>query len=346
MESELFDPQSTTNQKQPGLPDAVRTKTPSKVYGVGGLLVVLLLFPGLHLLLGGTLNFYLNLMLFAFMYIALSSSWNIMGGYTGYISLGHNVFFAIGGYFGGTLLVYHDISVFVSAPFAGLLTMLVGLLIGLITLRVRGPSFIISTVALVLVVRLVLDNWRYVGGANGMSLPLLDLPVAWSKIPFYYAMLLIAVLAVFMSYRIRHSKLGLGLRAISQDEIKAEAAGIPTRRYKIIAFALSGFFIGVAGAIWGQYLTYISPSIFLLILIGAQMVLMCILGGKGTVAGPIVGAVLVILMNEFFLSRFGGTELNIFGTGLLMVLVLLFFPDGIVGSLRKMRRLPGFLDWD
>jgi len=328
-----------------------KTPTPSaadfwlKFAPIGVLLILLLLFPLLHLTLGG-LNFYLNILLIMFMHSALASSWNIIGGYAGYISLGHNVFFAIGGYFSGVLLIYFDVPVFVSAIFAGVLALLFGLLIGGITLRVRGPAFIIATVALVLVVRIILDNWEYVGGSNGMSLPLLIKSADYAKIPFYYGMLLVAMGAVYLSYRVRHSKLGLGLRAISQDEIKAESAGIPTSAYKILAFALSGFFIGTAGALWGQYLTYIRPNIFLIVLVGAQMVLMCILGGKGTVAGPVVGAVLVIVINEFVLSHFGGTELNIFGTGLLMLLVLIFFPDGVVGSLRKMGYLPAFLDWD
>jgi branched-chain amino acid transport system permease protein len=345
MESELLETKPTTDAP-PSTRAIAGIRVPGKFLPVGGLLLALLAFPLLHLVRGGDLNFYLNLLLIMFMHSTLASSWNIMGGYTGYISLGHNVFFAVGAYTAGILLAYHDIPVFVSAPLAGLLALLAGVVIGLITLRVRGPSFIIATVAMVLVLRIVLDNWDYVGGANGKSLPLLDLSVEWAKIPIYYAMLLTVALAVYMSYRIRHSKLGLGLRAISQDEIKAESAGIPTSAYKIIAFGLSGLFIGVAGAFWAQYLTYIRPSIFLLILIGAQMVLMCILGGKGTVAGPVVGAVLIISINELVLDNFGGNELNIFATGLLMLLVLVFFPDGIVGSLRKMGRLPGFLDWD
>ena len=323
-----------------------RSRFWAKVLPIAVVMVGLLLLPVIHLALDVNLNFYLNLVLIMFMHSALASSWNIMGGYTGYISLGHNVFFAIGGYFSGMLLLRLGVPVFLSAPFAGIAAMLIGLLVGFITLRVRGPSFIIATIALVLVTRITLDNWGFVGGTNGKSLPLLVESARYAKIPFYYGMLLIAIGAVSLSYRIRHSKLGLGLRAISQDEIKAESSGIPTSMYKIIAYALSGLFIGMAGALWGQYLTYIAPNIFLLVLVGAQMVLMSILGGKGTVAGPVVGAVLVILINEFFLNQFGGTELNILGTGLLMLLVLLFFPDGVVGSLRNMGRLPSFLDWD
>jgi branched-chain amino acid transport system permease protein len=311
------------------------------------LLLILLLVPVFHLMLGGKLNFYMTILLTMFLHSTMASSWNIMGGYAGYVSLGHNVFFAIGGYFGGIMLSKLGIPVFVSAPFAGLFAMLVGFIVGFITLRVRGPSFIIATVALVLLTRIVLENWDFVQGARGMALPLLINDALYAKIPFYYAMLLIAIGAIYLSYRIRHSKFGLGLRAISQDEIKAESAGIPTNRYKILALALSGFFIGAAGAIWGHYLNYLQPAIFLMILVGAQMVLMSILGGKGTVAGPVIGAVLVILINEAVLSSpFGSSELNIFMTGLLMLLVLLFFPDGVVGSLRKRGYLPPFLDWD
>lgn len=317
-----------------------------KLIGVGVLILGLALYPLLHFASGGALNFHLHIMLVTFMYVTMASSWNIIGGYTGYISLGHNVFFAIGGYIGGVMLRDLGVPVYLSAPLAGIAAFTVGLVIGFITLRVKGPSFIISTVALVLVVRITLDNWHYVGGANGIPLPFIEVPVIWSKIPYYYGFLLIAVLTVFMSYRIRHSKLGLGLRAISQDEVKAESAGIPTNMYKILAYALSGMFIGVAGAVYGQYIRYLQPSIFLLILVGAKLVLMCIIGGKGTVAGPVLGAVLIIAIDELVLSNFGGTELNIFGTGLLMTIVLLFFPDGVVGSLRNYKRLPGILNWD
>ncbi len=216
----------------------------------------------------------------------------------------------------------------------------------MITLRTGGPTFIISTIALVLLTKIALDNWSYIGGSNGMSLPLVALPVELVKLPFYYGMLIIAIGAVYLSYRIRRSKFGLGLRAISQDETKAEVAGIPTGFYKILAFALSGLFVGMAGALWGYYLTFLRPTIFLSILLGARFVLMTILGGRGTVAGPVVGAVVFIAANEFFVSKLGASELNIAATGLLLILALLFFPEGIVGTLKQRGRLPRALDWD
>lgn len=312
---------------------------------IAALVILAAAFPLLHIAVGG-LNYWLHMGLFLFMNVAIASSWNIIGGYAGYISLGHNVFFAIGGYAAAILFAYFGVSPFIGFALCGMIAMGVGFLVGMITLRTRGPTFIISTIALVLLVKILFDNWDYIGGTNGISLPLLRLPVEYVKLPFYYAMLALAVGAVYLSLRIRRSKFGLGLRAISQDETKAEVAGIPTRLYKTLAFALSGLFIGMAGALWGYYLTYLSPVIFLSILVGAKFVLMTILGGRGTVSGPVVGAFVFIAANEFFVSRFGATELNIVATGLALLMVLLFFPEGIVGTLKRNGRLPRFLDWD
>lgn len=294
----------------------------------------------------GTLNYWLYMLTICFMYIIWSSSWNIIGGYAGYISLGHNVFTAIGAYFSGMIFVFWRISPFISAPIAGIVAMITGLLFGLIALRTRGSTFIISTIALVLLVAETFDNWKLTGGVNGLAMPMIPLDGKIAKIPFYYYMLIIMVLCILMTYFIKHSKFGLGLRAISQDEIKAEVAGIPTRQYKILAFGLSGLFIGMSGALYGYSLTYLRPSIFLTVAIGTGIVLNTILGGKGTVSGPVIGAAIMLAVNEFVVSKLGATELNIVVTGLILIFVLLFFPDGIVGSLRNKETLPTFLDWD
>ncbi|MDH4247663.1 MAG: branched-chain amino acid ABC transporter permease [Deltaproteobacteria bacterium] len=311
---------------------------------VAGLVLLLALVPLLHLSLGG-FGYWLHMLLYTFMYIAMASAWNIIGGFAGYISLGHNVFFAVGGYFSAVLLVYFDISPFLTTPLAGLAAMVLGIVFGLISLRTRGPAFIISTIALTMVIKIAFDNWDYIGGSNGISLPLSSLSNEVVKIPFYFAFYAIALVTVYSSYRIRHSKFGLGLRAIAQDEMKAELAGIQTRQYKIMAFGLSGFFVGMTGAIWGDYLTFLRPTIFLSILVAAKLVLMTVLGGKGTVSGPVLGAILFILINEFFVTVLGGSELNIVATGLLLAVVLLFFPKGIVGTLKDKGLLPQFLDW-
>jgi branched-chain amino acid transport system permease protein len=314
-------------------------------YGVPlGLLVILAALPIFQIVNDG-LNYWLHMLLYVFLYIILSSSWNIIGGYAGYISLGHNVFFAFGAYFAGMVFVYLRISPFITAPLAGILAMLSGLLFGLIALRTRGTAFIISTIALVLLMMEVLDNWMLTGGTNGLAMRIIELDGQYAKIPYYYYLLVIAILTVLTSYFIKHSKFGLALRAISQDETKAEVAGIPTRLYKILAFGISGLFIGMAGAIWGSYLTYLRPSIFLTVAIGTNIVLNAILGGKGTVSGPVIGAAIMIAVNEFVVAKLGASELNIVVTGLILVFVLLFFPEGIVGTLKNKNLLPSFLDW-
>jgi branched-chain amino acid transport system permease protein len=308
------------------------------------MVVALALFPLLQLGLGG-FNYWLHMMLYTFMYIAMASSWNVIGGFAGYISLGHSAFYGIGGYVAGALMTFAGISPFLSAPLGGVLCFALGLLVGLTTLRTRGPAFIISTIALLMLAKLALDNWEALGGTNGMSLPLPTLPAETMKLPFYYGMLAVAVAAVYASYRIRHAKLGLGLRAIAEDEVKAEAAGIPTRLYKIVAFAASGFFIGIVGGLWAYYLTYLKPTIFFQILTSAQIVLMAIVGGRGTVAGPVLGAILLVGADELLVAKLGSTELNIAAKGAMMLVVLMFFPDGIIGTLKARGRLPRILDW-
>jgi branched-chain amino acid transport system permease protein len=328
----------TAEVLEPSIPSRIRW------YVLGALVLAAVLLPTVRGL--GSYNYVLQLGTVILMWIAMTSSWNILGGYTGYISLGHNVFFGVGGYVAGMLLIELGWSPFVTAPLAGLFAMGLGLLAGLITYRTHGPSFIISTIALLLVVTLLMDNWSYLGGSSGMSLPLPGYEVSWLKVPFYYAMLVCALGAMWLGYKVAHSKFGLALRAIASDEVKAEAAGINTRKFKVMAFALSAFFPGAVGAIWGYSLAYLRPVIFLLIAIAARMVLMVIVGGRGTVAGPVIGAMLIVLLDETSVTLFGATELNLVITGALMVVTLLFFPLGIVGSLRDRNRLPSWLDWD
>jgi branched-chain amino acid transport system permease protein len=332
-------PQPTSSTPAPG------RRIDSKKAGLAFILFAVAAVPFSYSLLT-TYSYTLQIMTTGFLWIALASSWNIIGGYAGYISLGHNVFLAAGAYFAGGVFAYMDISPFIMAPVAGLLCVGLGTVIGLITLRTRGPAFIISTIALMLIARILFDNWDYLGGSNGLSLPLLDLDTGLIKVPFYYGMLLCAIGAVYLSYRVRHSKFGLGLRAIAEDEVKAEVAGVNTRAYKVAAFALSGFFIGAAGALWGYSLFYLRPEAFLTLAVAADMVLMSIIGGRATVAGPVIGAILIVAFNEIAVSELGSSEINLALTGVLLMGALLFFPLGVVGTLREKRRLPRILDWD
>ena len=312
---------------------------------VGVLLLILLLMPLARPIIG-PYNYVILLMTNTLMWVTMASSWNILGGYTGYISLGHAVFLGVGGYVAAVPLYYYDVSPFLTAVVGGLAAVALGFVAGLITLRTRGPAFIISTIALLFMFLLIFENVEYLGGTAGLPLPVVPLPRDWLKAPFFYAMLLAAVGSIVLSYQVAHSKFGLGLRAIAEDETKAEVAGVPTRFYKILAFALSAFWVGFVGAMWGYSLSFVRPTLFFTVAISAQMVLMAIIGGRGTVAGPVVGAVLIMAINEFSITQFGSSEINIVIAGVLLVTVLLFFPFGIVGTLRVKGRLPAFLDWD
>jgi branched-chain amino acid transport system permease protein len=342
----MDDTRESIASRRKSAPKPASSGTTSKIIVLLAIVGLLLLLPLSRPMVGDPYNYMMQMATITMMWVALATSWNLIGGYAGYISLGNNVFFGIGGYLAGGLLVYQGWSPFITAILAGLVGLGLGLLVGLITLRTRGPAFIIATVALLLMAALIFENWELLGGTNGFSLPLPEFPREWSRAPFYLAMLATAAGSVLLSWKVAHTKLGLGLRALADDEVKAEVLGINTNRYKIIAFALSGIFPAVAGAIWGYSLTYLQPSIFFTIGIAAQMVLMAIIGGRGTVAGPVVGAILLVALNEASVSQFGSSELNIVVTGSILIVVLLFFPTGIIGSLRQRRRLPAFLDWD
>jgi branched-chain amino acid transport system permease protein len=307
---------------------------------------LVLLFPWIAYPIFDSYAYVMQLGMLLLMWIAMSSSWNILGGFAGYISLGHGVFYAVGGYTAGLALAHWGISPFLFLPVAGFAAMAVGFLAGLITLRTRGPAFIVATIAMLFLFLLWFDNWEFIGASSGLDLPLFQFNIQFLKVPFYYAMAVSAMGAVYLSYRVAHSKFGLGLRAISQDETKAEVAGINTRWYKVWAFALSAFFIGTAGAVYGYSLTHLRPLTFFAIAVAARMVLMAIIGGRGTVAGPVIGAILILGVNEVAIRQLGESALNIVFTGLILLAALLFFPEGIVGSLRKAGRLPAFLDWD
>lgn len=342
-------PARETSSTQPRTGGWQGSPSPRLQRGLTQVVVVALLMavPLSRPVIGEAYNYVVQLATVTLMWITLSTSWNLIGGYAGYVSLGNNVFFGIGGYFSGALAVYHGWSPFLTAALAGLVSMAIGVVVGLITLRTRGDAFIIATIALLLMTSLTFDNWSYVGGSNGLSLPLFtSVPYEWYRTPFYVAMALTAVGSTILSWWIAHSKLGQGLRVLAQDEGKAEVLGINTRLYKIMAYSLSAYFPAAAGAIWGYSLGYLRPSVFFTIAIAAQMVLMAIIGGRGTVAGPVLGAIVMVTLNETAVTKLGSSELNIVFTGVFLVLVVIFLPRGIVGTLKRHRRCPPALDWD
>jgi ABC-type branched-subunit amino acid transport system permease subunit len=281
-------------------------------------------------------GFYLDLLLFTFMYAAMSVGWNIMGGFAGYVSLGHVGFFGLGSYVAGLLVVHFGIPVFVSAPFVGLFVAVAGAGLGWISLRARGTSFVIVTLTFTYMIQLIALNWRgLTGGSAGLYLPLLDLPGDLVILPFYYSMLILLVVAILVSILIRRSKFGLGLVAIREEEGKADGSGVNTSLYKILAFAISVSFAGVAGALHAQYLNYIDPDLAFELIITLNLIIMCLVGSRGTIWGPVLGAFIIQPLSQYLIylvpSGIAG-QVHLVALGVVLVLVVMFMPDGIITS--------------
>jgi branched-chain amino acid transport system permease protein len=285
-----------------------------------------------------------NFAVFTVMYIGLATAWNIMGGYTGYISLGHAAFFGFGSYSFGLMLNHLHITPgyapFLLVPVAGLVAAIVAVGIGWVALRTRAATFVIVTIAFMFMCQLLAENLvKVTGGGAGLRFPY---PRDWGgdffNTPFYYAMLALAVLAIAVSWSIRRSKFGLGLLAIRDDEDKALAVGVPTRSFKLTAFVISGALVGMIGAVYGYYVTYIYPQFVFDPLIGISMVLMVFLGGLGTLAGPVVGALLLEPAQLQFAYRFGASRLYLVFYAAVFLIVILLLPRGIVPSVTDLVR--------
>jgi branched-chain amino acid transport system permease protein len=286
-------------------------------------------------------GFYLDLLLFTFMYAAMSVGWDIMGGLAGYVSLGHVGFFGLGSYLAGLLVVHFGIPVFVSAPVVGIVAGIVGAGLGWVSLRARGTSFVIVTLTFTYVIQLVALNLRGItGGSSGLYLPLLDLPGDLVIVPFYYSMLILLVVAILVSIVIRRSKFGLGLVAIREEEGKADGSGVNTSLYKILAFAISVSFAGAAGALHAQYLNYIDPDLAFELIITLNLIIMCLVGSRGTLWGPVLGAFIIMPLSQYLIylipSQIAG-QVHLIALGAILVLVVMFMPDGIITSWMRWR---------
>lgn len=266
---------------------------------------------------------------------SLAMAWNIMGGLTGYISLGHSTFFGIGAYFTGLTVVHFDLPPFAMAATAGLFVGLVAIPIGYLALRTRDASFVIVTLALVYITGLMAQAWRgLTRGSLGLSLPRLEgLERDAVHIPFYFAFLLLLGLVVLVTWWIRRSRFGMGLNAVREDEDKAEMLGVDTDIYKLIAFALSASFVGIGGGIYAYWFSYLDPNFVFDISIGVNMILMALLGGVRSLLGPLLGALIVVPTSEYFLAEFGASQLHLLATGLLLGIIVLVMPQGIIPAL-------------
>ena len=277
-------------------------------------------------------------------YACTATAWNFMGGFTGYVSLGHAAFFGLGAYGTGILIRDLGLPSFVAWLLAGLLVLLVTIPLGIAALRVRGASFVIVSISFVLILLLVFQAWgSFTGGSDGLVVPrpFPDLLRPEHHQVFFY--LFAALLAVMLVtwWAIDRSRFGTGLKAVREDEDKAQALGVPTRNYKLVAYVVSATFTGLAGGMYALWFGDLDPIFQFSIMLGSYMVLMALFGGVRHLYGPLLGALVVGVGLEYFKLEFGDTQFHLVATALLLGVVVLFMPDGIIPAVQSLLKRLG-----
>ena len=284
-------------------------------------------------------------------YIVLSTAWNILGGYTGYTNFGTGAFFASGAYTSAVLhkmpAVLHTAFGWTVTPvplpvmilFGGLVSGAMGLGTGYLSLRLRGVFFAIATLALSIVVQTLIVNWDFVGGSRGIYIirPALA-PLGGGYIQYLFTLMtLLAVGAVGIARSIERSRLGLGLASIRDDEMAAEASGVPTLKLKLIATTLSGGLMGMAGAPLPYYVTYLDPTSSFNLSYAVNSVAMPVIGGMTSWIGPVIGSILLGTIQQLATVTIS-SALNLLIVGVLLILFVIIAPNGIVGLVQSWRR--------
>ena len=292
---------------------------------VRNLIVLAVAALALSLLPHGVNVYFRSFALFTMMYIVLALSWNIISGFTGYTSFGHVMFYGLGAYACAILVADRGWHWLPTLGIGAALAVVMAIVIGYPVLRLKGPYFAIAMLGAAEGMRVIATVWdSLTHGGVGISFPSVE-----NSFETYYAMLILMVVTIVVAYVVGHSRFGVRLNAIREDEGAAEALGINATRYKLAAFALSAIFPAVAGGIQAYKVLYIDPPSVFLIQITIAMALMSMLGGKGTVIGPIIGAIVLYTIQEVAWANFPTAHLIAYG--IFIIVVARFIPRGIVG---------------
>lgn len=283
------------------------------------------------------------------MYVALASSLNIILGYTGYVSFGHIVFYGIGGYVAFYLMNSYGFHLLSSMLMGGLGAALAAFALGEAVLRLRGAYFAIATIGVNEAVKALVNNLNFIGGAEGLFFNFRIYRAyggAARAIWFsYYTMAAVALITLVASYLIKRSKFGLGLMAIREDEDAAIILGVNAKRYKSLAYAASAFFPGMVGAVFFFKSGNIEPHDAFHLIKSIEMIFMVMLGGYGTVTGPFVGALTYERLKGFLLVNPIFKNLHMAISGFILLIIVLFMPQGIVGFVRdRSKKIRGVLE--
>ncbi|HTZ36344.1 MAG TPA: branched-chain amino acid ABC transporter permease [Stellaceae bacterium] len=265
-----------------------------------------------------------------------ASAWNMLGGYAGQISVGHAMFYGIGAY--APLMAYRlwELPPVAGVPAGIAISLVVATIIGLPTFRLVGHYFSMATIAVAELIRIVVSNWDFVGGAIGLMGPatsrtVLDLSFK-SSVPYYYLFLAVLAVVLATTRHVERSRLGYYLRAIKAGERAARSLGVPVRRYKLFALLLSAGFTAVAGSLYALMIGFADPDSVFGLLISVEMIIVAALGGAGTLFGPLIGAAILVPLREFSNSLFGGgsSGLTYILFGGIIMLIARFEPGGLM----------------
>ncbi len=277
-----------------------------------------------------------GLFIFIMMWVVLGSSWNLLAGYTGQVSFGHAAYFGIGAYAAGLPFMHWGISPWWGLLTGGITAVVLGYLLGIVVFKLRGPYFALGTLATAEILRIIFGQEEWLtNGHNGI----LYVTTWVDKYPYYFIIWAIALATVFSVKALMKSKAGFYFLSIREDEDAAKAIGINTHKYKNISMAVSTFWAGTAGAFYMIYMGFIDPEVvFALHNISIITILVGIIGGVGTIWGPAVGAIIMVLVQELFRSAFFGlapqwiSKVHALVFGLLVIFVILYMAGGVVGD--------------
>src|SRR5213082_415251 len=270
-------------------------------------------------------------------YVVIATAWNILGGYGGYVNFGTPAFFALGAYTAVFLIRSIKAPLPVLIVAGGLVAALLGLGIGYLTLRLRGTFFSIATLALFVVLQTMIINWEYVGGSRGISVIRPSGPPFGNYVVFLFTvMVALAVVSVTAARVIERSWIGRGLAALRDNEEAAECMGVPTLKLKLFATTVSGFFLGVAGAPFPYYVTFVEPNSAFNLDYAVNALAMQMIGGTTSWVGPVIGAVLLGTAQQVATVTIS-SELNLLIVGVVLVAFVVLAPEGILGLVRRLR---------
>ena len=272
-----------------------------------------------------------------------AAAWNIAGGYAGQISLGHSAFFGLGAYAAGLLGARWEISPWIGLVVGAGLATVTGFIIGFLSNRLRGPYFVLATIAFSQVLLLGASRWRgLTGGSEGIPVPFR--PGFWTlgipdKRIWIWLLLALAVLVYLVQLYLERSRRGFQLAAVREDEDAALSLGVPARRLKVLAIAVSAALTAVAGALWTQYVGFVDPIYVFSVDLSVRFALAAVIGGLGTALGPFLGAALVTMLEIYLRAQFGGVGAGLVGIYLILygsalILTVRFVPQGLVGWIR------------